>query len=915
MANSLRQLAEQALNAGELDHDRLNGIDWRNFATELVRAHSAIVGQSSQSNLALEQKAETFRLLFENHPHPMWVFDTETLRFLSVNNTAITNYGYSREEFLGMTIADIRPPEEIDRLQLHVKNTQEGVQSDSIWRHRLKDGRIIHVEIFSNSISFDSRPARLVLAVDVTKRVETEAALRKSEARLRTILDAEPECVKIVDRQGLLVNMNSAGLSLVEADNSDEVIGKPIINLIHQDDRALFQELHNRVCDGQPGRLQYRIVGLKGAERWMETHSTPLAEQGTSQNAVLSVTRDITHSKQTETALAEAERRFRAFMDHCPAASFIKDGEGRYLYVNRAWLEQFESPPAEWFGKTNFDFWPEETARLFRQSDQQSLTQGRVVEFEEAGRRPGHDEETYWLVYKFPLGNDSQVGGMAWNITDRKLAERALQASEEQYRTLLDRIPDPMFVYDRETLGYLAVNEAAVIKYGYSRQEFERMTIKDIRPKEDLPRLLDMLSTIPGGYQNRGEWRHRKKDGTIIYVEISAHDITLANRPACIILARDVTKRKRAEDALRASEQRLQFLAKATNDAIWEWDLIHDTVWWSEGYEELFGYKRAEVMTAESWTDYIHPEEKEAVVSSIMDAINNGSDQWSSEYRFLCQTGHYAYVLDRGHVIRNSSGEPVRMIGGMTDLTKIKQVQEDLARSNQDLQQFAYIASHDLQEPLRAVSGCIQLLQKRYVSQLDSQADELIQHAVDGALRMQTLINDLLSYSRVSTQQQGLHRTELNSVMLAVLANLETAIRDSSAIITYDPMPTVLADAGQMTVLFQNLLANAMKFRRVEPPRVHIGVKRLHARWQFSVQDNGIGMEPEYFDRVFVLFQRLHTRSEYPGTGIGLAVCKKVVERHGGQIWVESTLGKGTTFHFTLQALEEPAHDPGRSPE
>jgi light-regulated signal transduction histidine kinase (bacteriophytochrome) len=230
---------------------------------------------------------------------------------------------------------------------------------------------------------------------------------------------------------------------------------------------------------------------------------------------------------------------------------------------------------------------------------------------------------------------------------------------------------------------------------------------------------------------------------------------------------------------------------------------------------------------------------------------------------------------------------------------KIRCTLIDLERSNKELEQFAYVASHDLQEPLRMVSSYTQLLAQRYEGQLDEKAKKYIDYAVDGAVRMQRLINDLLTYSRVSTRGKPLEPIDASSVLGETIGNLYAAIQESRAIVTNDDLPTVRADAGQLLQVFQNLIANALKFHGTDSPRIHVSARDAGHEWVFSVRDNGIGIDPQYKESLFVIFRRLHTRQEYPGTGIGLAVCKRIVERHGGRIWFESEPGKGTTFFFT----------------
>jgi signal transduction histidine kinase len=240
------------------------------------------------------------------------------------------------------------------------------------------------------------------------------------------------------------------------------------------------------------------------------------------------------------------------------------------------------------------------------------------------------------------------------------------------------------------------------------------------------------------------------------------------------------------------------------------------------------------------------------------------------------------------------------ILSEMKAQAQLRQSAQDLERSNRDLQQFAYIASHDLQEPLRMITSYLQLLERRYEAQLDGDAKEFIAFAVDGAHRMRALINDLLTYSRVETKKKPLAPIDLNQVMTRVLQNLQPALEDKQAIVTYDSLPKIDADESQMLQLFQNFISNGIKFNRESCPMVHVSAVRMNSEWRFTVADNGIGISREHAERIFVIFQRLHTRSEYEGSGIGLSICKKIVERHGGRIWLESELGAGTRFFFTI---------------
>ena len=370
----------------------------------------------------------------------------------------------------------------------------------------------------------------------------------------------------------------------------------------------------------------------------------------------------------------------------------------------------------------------------------------------------------------------------------------------------------------------------------------------------------------------------------------------------------DIANRKKALETIKESEQKFRQLAENINQVFWLFSPDRkELLYVSPAYEKLWGESSEQLYkNPSSWTEIVHPEDKEAVLNSLENTSHNSNTD--KTYRIVKKDGSLRWIQDRTFPVTDTNGEVYRIAGIAEDITDFKlaeehlqSIAEKLRRSNEELEQFAYVASHDLQEPLRMVSSYCQLLQKRYKDKLDGDAIEFINYALDGAVRMQRLISDLLSYSRV--QRKGKEPEDVNakSVLQTTLNSLKPAIEESHASITFDELPIVKADPIQLGQLFQNLITNALKFSpKEDTPKVHVSAKRNGHGWIFSVKDNGIGIDPKFSERIFVIFQRLHGKTEYAGTGIGLAICKKIVERHGGNIWVESEPGKGANFCFTI---------------
>lgn len=330
----------------------------------------------------------------------------------------------------------------------------------------------------------------------------------------------------------------------------------------------------------------------------------------------------------------------------------------------------------------------------------------------------------------------------------------------------------------------------------------------------------------------------------------------------------------------------------------------------------MFGYDKDEAVKDKGfWIQRIHPDDHDRMIAEREKVLFKTKElYWEDEYRFRKSDNTYAHVFDKGYIIRDEAGKPLRMIGATQDVSqrkeseallqelnnRLKKRADELAHSNIELERFAYVASHDLQEPLRMVTSFLQLLRKRYEDTLDETALQYIGFAVDGAERMKVLIMDLLDYSRVGSSSEPTTNVNLDELLQEVKKIFNKPIEELKASINIDPMPVIKGNKTQLFQLFQNIISNAMKYHGQEPPFIHVKHTEQEENHLFEIQDNGIGIDPAFHDKIFIIFQRLHTRSDYSGTGIGLAICKKIVEKHGGTIWVQSEYGKGSSFFFTI---------------
>ena len=524
---------------------------------------------------------------------------------------------------------------------------------------------------------------------------------------------------------------------------------------------------------------------------------------------------------------------------------------------------------------------------------------------------------------------------------EQRVDERTIElgASEERYRILSETSPDMIFVIDRQD-NVQYVNNLAARQFGKTPEEVIGKARTELFPpgmaegqalglqqvlKSAQPLTSESSIAFPGGQL----WL----DTQLVPLRNEAGEVS-----AVMGVSRDITDRKRAEEQIRQFNTELEAtVEKRTaqlrdtvelNQKIIEASSLGVFACRADGPCIIANPAVARISGApiekmlqlnfrelESW-------KKNGLIDMAEAALATGKEQraeihlttvfgknsWINYYITTFTSNdkpHFLMLVDDITERKQAEEELMKYREHLEELVKdrtedLRKAMEDLMHSNAELERFAYVASHDLQEPLRMVTSYLQLLERRYKDKLDSDALEFINYAVDGSNRMKTLINDLLAYSRVGTRGKEFALTDCEEVLECVLSNLEVSIAESQGKVTHDPLPRLMADDVQLESLFQNLIGNAIKFHGKKPPRIHVGIKKDEKNWVFSVSDNGIGIDPQYFERIFIIFQRLHNRQEYPGTGIGLAISKRIVERHGGRLWIESQPGKGSTFYFTL---------------
>ena len=732
------------------------------------------------------------------------------------------------------------------------------------------------------------------LLMDITdrKRAEMEA-----NEHFRAVVETTPECVKIVSQDGTLLFMNPSGLAMIAAPSAAAVIGHSIYELVAPEDHERFRAMNERVCRGARASLEFDIVCLDGIHRRVETHAAPLRRaDGTVVH--VAITRDI-----TERGAADHDAwLLSAIIASSDDAIISKNLDGVITSWNRGAERIFGYTPEEAIGRTVAELLIPEDRQEEETSILAQLRRGeRVDHFETLRRRKNGvllDVSLTISPVKDDQGRIVGASKIARDISDRKQRDAKLRKSEERFRALVTATSDVIYQMSgdwsemRQLVGRQFIEDTV---------EPSRSWLDKYIPPDDQPQV---VQTIRQAIRTKSvfalEHRVIRADGSLGWIFSRAAPIL--DEGGAIVewfgAASDITDLKRAERALRDSEQRFRQLAEAGPQIVWLSNAQGDLEFVNRRWMDFSGMDLDATRDPAQVATRLHADDD--VLGHWERSVATGTP-FELEARLRGKDGEFRWFMMRSIPVQDEHGRVQRWFGTSTDIHHAKLLQLDLQNANRDLEQFAFSASHDLQEPLRTVKIYSELLASRYGDRLDADAKKFIKYVRSGATRMETLLRGLLAYTQAARVEDPPEVTDARQALAAALANLSSAIAETGAIVKPGPLPAVRVQVTHLQQVLQNLIGNAIKYRSPErTPVVQVSAEQHDGNWVFAVTDNGIGIDPEYKETIFGLFKRLHTAEEYSGTGIGLALCQRIVDRYHGRIWVESEPGRGSTFRFTL---------------
>jgi PAS domain S-box-containing protein len=792
---------------------------------------------------------------------------------------------------------------------------------------------------------YDLNVHQLELDIRYAELRRTQVDLQDTRSRYPDLYDLAPLACLSLNNLGVILEANITATHILGL-SWGALVGQLITRFILIEDHDAYSQLLKQLAaNSMPQGCDLRMITRDRKAFWGHLEmSCEQLEDGTVQYRV--ILSDVSARKQAELALNESENKYRLLIDNVRESIFLTQ-DGLIKSANSASGRLLGGYSEQELIDKPFEAIIHPDDRGFVFEHYPPLVANEAFPPRYVFRVVDREGNFKWVQISAALigwqGKPATLNFLT-DITAAKQAEDTLRIEEAKYQALTASMKDVVWTLDPETMRLTFVSPSVFKQRGFTPEELCAEPIDSpLAPGkvDGFTRLI--LERISGFNSHPGspprfytdEVEQPCKDGTTIWTEIITGFFVNSGRLVVQGITRDISRQKQVEEALRHSEEKFAGAFQIAPYALImtrPGDGACNDV--NAAFTTITGYTRQEALANSSIMLQIW--DQEADLSAVIAALNSGQVVVGQEYHFRAKTGRI--IIGKLSAQFVQLGQERCILTSIEDITQYKLAEEalrlseeharqtalleqqrrleldriaeqallekteELARTNREFAQFAYVASHDLQEPLRMVTSYLQLLSQRYTGKLDEKADKFIHYAVDGASRMQRLVAGLLSFSRVTTQAKPFEDTPCGDLLQEVLQDLHQEITESGTTIVIGELPTLLADRSQLKLVFQNLIANAIKFRSEAQPRIEVTAQPMPDGWEFCVADNGIGIDPQFHERVFLIFQKLHEQGKYPGSGIGLAIVKKIVERHGGRIWVESVEGKGSQFWFSLPA-------------
>ena len=736
-------------------------------------------------------------------------------------------------------------------------------------------------------------------------QIASDIQRKKTESQLNNLFKYSPNLIAIIGLDGYMKKV-SPSFTKIFGYSEEELLSTPYHEFLHPEEVSISFKRLKEVAQGyQPQSYEGRCRTKEGEWKWISW--TP-SEINSDDGVINLFGLDITPLKTANLEML----KFKNIIESSSEGVSIIDLKAKNIYLNNSFKKALGYTKEDLIEINNIK---KAYKNIFQYEEVfKELLKGNTW----YGDIQLLNKSTEVLDYQFSGGpifnqNDELIAvyGIHTDITDRKNYEKELKQFNNQINDILESITDGFFSITKDWIVTYFNKEAEKLLH-ISKDSILGNYLWDYFPEaKDSESFMQYSKAFESGEKVSFQDYFEPFDS---WFEINAYP----SASGLSIYFKDITIKKRADEEIRIAKERYDLITKVTHEAIYDWNITQNTMEWSNAYFSTYGYDIPDLENGlEHWENQLHPDVKADVILSLEKAFEDHSVTfWEYVYKMIKANDEISIVMDRGLITRDKEGKPIRMIGSLQDISQLKQSEialeelntklknraNELAMSNAELEQFAYIASHDLQEPLRMVTSFLTQLNKKYKDQLDPKAQQYIYYATDGAVRMRQILLDLLEYSRVGRMDYQFKEIDLNEMIKEISSLHRDLILDAKGTIIFNDLPKIYAAPIPLQRVLSNLITNALKYQESGTnAEIKIDVSETLDYWQIDIADNGIGIEEQFFEKIFVVFQRLHSKDKYSGTGIGLAICKKIIENHGGEIWVSSKINKGSTFHITIK--------------